>query len=69
MATKDNKGGATHKSAKLKPRNPVARSPLLKKGGAHEQSKTAQRRSSKEAVKSEAAAWRDQLKTRDKSEE
>ena len=30
--------------AKLKPRNPVARSPLLRKGGAHGKSTAAKRR-------------------------
>ncbi len=36
-----------------KPRNPVARSPLLRKGGRHDQSKSAKRMKDKKALRSE----------------
>lgn len=43
------------KRAKLhappKPRNPVARSPLLRKGGVHEKSRGARRREEKMAIR------------------
>ena len=38
-----------------KPRNPVARSPLLKKGGRHEKSKSAKRMQDKKSLRSEVA--------------
>jgi len=37
-----------------KPRNPVARSPLLRKGGAHKKSKSGRRMKSKEELRKEA---------------
>jgi len=37
-----------------KPRNPVARSPLLRKGGAHRKSKSSERMKSNEALRKEA---------------
>jgi len=40
---------------KKKTRNPVARSPLLKKGGRHEKSKSAERMKDKKALLSEIA--------------
>jgi hypothetical protein len=40
---------------KKKPRNPVARSPLMKKGGRHERSKSAKRMKEKEALRSEVS--------------
>jgi hypothetical protein len=43
------------------PRNPVARSPLLKKGGAHQVTKTTDRRNTRQAVKSQLEDWRDDL--------
>ncbi len=43
------------------PRNPVARSPLLKKGGAHEPSKTNQRRNAKHALETQLEDWREEL--------
>ena len=43
------------------PRNPVARSPLMKKGGVHEKSKTAKRRESSQALKSQLEDWREEL--------
>ena len=48
------------KRAKLhpppKPRNPVARSPLLGKGGAHEKSRGAKRRAERIALQKSASA-------------
>jgi len=38
---------------KDKPRNPVARSPLMKKGGVHQKSRTSERQREKDAVQSE----------------
>ena len=43
------------------PRNPVARSPLMRKGGVHEKSKTAKRRESSQALKSQLEDWREEL--------
>ncbi len=43
------------------PRNPVARSPLLKKGGAHEPSKTNQRRNARYALEAQLEDWREEL--------
>lgn len=43
------------------PRNPVARSPLLKKGGAHQTTKTTDRRNVRQAVKSQLEDWREDL--------
>lgn len=43
------------------PRNPVARSPLLKKGGAHQTTKTTDRRNVRQAVKSQLEDWRGDL--------
>lgn len=37
-----------------KPRNPVARSPLLRKGGVHRKSRSAERMQSKRELKEEA---------------
>ncbi|MCV6637992.1 hypothetical protein [Candidatus Albibeggiatoa sp. nov. NOAA] len=39
-------------------RNFVARSPLLRKGGVHEKSKTGQRHKAKQELKKEVANWR-----------
>lgn len=46
---------------RLKIRNWAAHSPLLKKGGAHVKSKSAQRASAKKAVKKAVKEWRDNL--------
>ena len=53
--------GAVQTVSKLarKPRNPVARSPLLRKGGAHRRSRSAERMRSKRELKDEAEASRD----------
>lgn len=45
----------------LVPRNPVARSPLLRKGGAHQQTKTNQRRNASQALEGQLEDWRDDL--------
>ena len=37
-----------------KPRNPVARSPLLRKGGAHRKSRSAERMKSRQALREDA---------------
>ena len=43
------------------PRNPVARSPLLKKGGAHQETQTNLRRGAKQALEAQLEDWRDDL--------
>ena len=45
----------------LVPRNPVARSPLLRKGGVHEESKKDERRNAKQALEQQLGDWRDDL--------
>lgn len=45
----------------LVPRNPVARSPLLKRGGAHRTSKTSARRQHRQALESQLDDWRDDI--------
>lgn len=46
---------------KKAPRNPVARSPLMRKGGVHEKSKSSQRRSKREELISELEALKEDL--------
>lgn len=41
------------------PRNQVAQSPLMKKGGVHEKSATSKRRESKAIVEAELEDWRE----------
>ncbi len=48
-------------SGTIVPRNPVVRSPLMRKGGAHEKSKTAKRRQNSQALKSQLEDWREEL--------
>ena len=43
------------------PRNPVARSPLLRKGGAHQETKTNQRRNARQALEGQLEDWREEL--------
>lgn len=43
------------------PRNPVARSPLLRKGGAHQDTKTSQRRNARHALEGQLEDWREEL--------
>jgi len=45
----------------LVPRNPVARSPLLRRGGAHSQSKTSARRQVRDNIESQLDNWREDL--------
>jgi len=45
----------------LKPRNPVARSPLLRRGGAHQTSKTSLRRDARQALDTQLDDWREDL--------
>ena len=49
------------KAGTLVPRNPVARSPLMKKGGVHEKSKTAKRRQSRQTVNDQLEHWREEV--------
>lgn len=59
--------GAARTVSKMarKPRNPVARSPLLRKGGVHRKSRSAERMRSKRELKDEAEASRDPDPDRD----
>jgi len=43
------------------PRNPVARSPLLQKGGVHEESKTAKRQQNRQALNAQLDDWREEV--------
>lgn len=43
------------------PRNPVARSPLLRKGGVHQEPKTKQRRHTRQALEGQLDDWREEL--------
>ncbi|MEO0367500.1 MAG: hypothetical protein AAF197_01810 [Pseudomonadota bacterium] len=43
------------------PRNPVARSPLLRRGGVHERSRSAIRQQNRQSLQDEASHWRDEL--------
>lgn len=63
--------GAVQSVSKMtsKPRNPVARSPLLRKGGAHRKSRSAERMRSKRELKDEADASRKQHPDRDSGTE
>lgn len=45
----------------LKPRNPVARSPLLRKGGVHEKNATAKRQQSRVMLNQQLEDWQDDL--------
>ena len=51
--------GQTVSTMARKPRNPVARSPLLRKGGVHRKSRSAERMQSKRELKDEAKADRE----------
>jgi len=44
----------------LKPRNPVARSPLMRKGGVHEKSATAKRQQAREGLNRQLDDWQDE---------
>ena len=43
------------------PRNPVARSPLMRRGGAHQRSRTAERQQSRAQTSELAEDWREEL--------
>lgn len=45
----------------LVPRNPVARSPLLKKGGAHQTTQTSDRRRDRQSLNRQMEDWREEL--------
>ena len=45
----------------LKPRNPVARSPLLRKGGVHEKNATAKRQQTRMGLNRQLDNWQDDL--------
>jgi hypothetical protein len=47
------------KKATKAPRNPVSRSPLMRKGGVHEKSTTSKRRQIKDQIDSELEGWRE----------
>jgi len=51
----------TNKSGTRVPRNPVALSPLLRKGGVHEKSKTAKRQQNRQALSEQLDNWREEL--------
>ena len=48
-------------SQTLKPRNPVAQSPLLRKGGVHEKSATAKRQQTRTGLNRQLDDWQDDL--------
>lgn len=54
---------------KDKPRNPVARSPLMKKGGVHQKSRSGQRQQERDVVQSELDEWADEDDIRETKEE
>ena len=45
--------GGYHRHVAKKPRNPIARSPLLRKGGAHKKSKSGERMKSRDELRKE----------------
>jgi hypothetical protein len=49
----------------LRPRNFIARSPLLRKGGAHQRSQSGKRREHKESVEQALMDWQEQSKEDD----
>lgn len=48
-------------SMTLVPRNPVARSAQMNKGGVHQETKTSQRQHARQALGAELESWRDDL--------
>ncbi|MFT5571768.1 MAG: hypothetical protein ACI9FR_000688 [Cryomorphaceae bacterium] len=48
------------------PRNPVARSSLMRKGGVHEKSTTTERRQIKDQIDSELDDWREAVEFEEK---
>jgi len=47
---------------RIKPRNPVARAPILRKGGVHETSKKNKRQQEKKLAQQEIETWKDEKK-------
>ena len=45
----------------MTPRNPVVRSPLMRKGGVHEKGKTAKRQQSRQALSAQLDDWREEV--------
>jgi len=45
----------------IKPRNPVMRSPLLRRGGVHQTSKTSLRQGARQALEAQLDDWREDL--------
>jgi len=45
----------------ITPRNPVVRSPLMRKGGVHEKGKTAKRQQSRQALNAQLDDWREEV--------
>ncbi len=43
------------------PRNPVARSPLMRRGGVHQRSRTSERQSSRAQLRDLIDGWQDEL--------
>ena len=52
----------------LKRRNPIARSPLLRKGGAHVKSKTGQRVRARLTTQDAIDEWREETETQQKEQ-
>lgn len=57
------------KIKKDKPRNPVARSPIMKKGGVHEKSRTSERQQEKDVVQHELDEWEEEKGEKDRASE
>ena len=56
------------KERKIKPRNPVARSPLLRKGGVHEKSRSSERSDTKRDLEEKVANLDDESEAEDESD-
>ena len=57
---------AHSKKSKIVPRNPIARSPLMRKGGVHEKSTTTKRREVREQIDDELGDWREAVEFENK---
>lgn len=51
----------TNQPRNLRPRNPVARSPLLRRGGVHEKSASAKRQQQRQHTRALSDDWREEL--------
>ncbi|MDQ6976254.1 MAG: hypothetical protein Q9M22_06805 [Mariprofundaceae bacterium] len=47
---------------RIKPRNPVARAPIMRKGGVHQPSKKNKDQEEKKAIQQEIEAWKNEKK-------